>query len=129
MRVGAALVVAGWGVFNGLLVAMLAGFGEQAAAVALYGGAAVLVEVIAVVVWVGTRRRRLLRNPARPAWHPANGDSVVILAIAILIAALGLAFYPYLALAAVPLLILSASREVAARSSRRPPAGGSGAQR
>ena len=118
MRPSAALVVAVWGIINGLLVAMLAGFGEQGAVVALYGGAAALVGIIAIAVWAGTRRRRHLANPARPVWHAANGDSVVILAIGILIAALGLAFYPYLALAAVPLLILSAAREFSARKSR-----------
>jgi hypothetical protein len=118
MKPSAALVVAGWGVVNGLLVAMLAGFGEQVAAVALYASVAVAVEVIAAVVWAGTRRRRHLPNPARPAWHAANGDSVVIAAIGILIAALALAFYPYLALAAVPPLILAATREISARKSR-----------
>lgn len=119
MRISAALVVAGWGIINGLLVAMLAGFGEETAVVILYGGAAALVEIIAIVVWAGTRRRRHLANPARPVWHAANGDSVVILAIGILVAALGIAFYPYLALAAVPLLLLFITRELSARSSRR----------
>lgn len=118
MKPSAALVVAGWGIINGLLVAMLAGFGEQAAAVALYASVAVLVEVVAFAVWAGTRRRRHMRNPARPAWHAANGDSIVILAIAILVAALGLAFYPYLALAAILPFILFVMREVSARKSR-----------
>lgn len=114
MRVSAALAVAFWGVVNGLLVAMLAGFGEGAAPVALYASVATLVELIAVAVWAGTRRRRRMRNPARPNWHAPNGDSILILAAAILIAALGVAFYPYLALAAVLPIAVVIVKEVSA---------------
>jgi hypothetical protein len=115
MRVTAPKVVVFWGLVNGVLVAMLAGFGEQAAAIALYGSVAALVEVIAVAVWMGIRRRQHLANPALPAWYPPNGDSVLILAAAVFVAGLGIAFYPPLALTAVPLLALFVTKEISAR--------------
>lgn len=114
MRMSAAAVVALWGIINGLLVAMLAGFGEQIAVLALYGSVAALVEIIAIAVFMTTRRRQYLSNPARPAWHAPNGDSVLILAVAVLIAAVGLAFYPFLALAAVLPLAVFIIKETSA---------------
>jgi hypothetical protein len=111
VKVSAPLVVAGWGVLNGVLVAVLAGFGEEPAVLALYGSAAGLVEIIALVVWAGTRRWR-----RRRVWRrAANGDSVLILAAGILAAALGWAFAWWFALVAIPVLILALSREISAR--------------
>jgi hypothetical protein len=103
--------VAGWGVLNGALVGTLAGFGEQPAVLALYGSAATLVEIIALVVWAGVRRRRRHR-----VWRRApSGDSVLILAAGILVAALGWAFAWWFALVSIPVFLLAISREISAR--------------
>jgi O-antigen/teichoic acid export membrane protein len=111
VRVSAPLVVAGWGVLNGALVAVLAGFGEQAAVLALYASAAALVEVIALVVWAGVRRRRRHR-----VWRRApSGDSMLILAAGIAVAGLGWAFAWWFALASIPVFVLAISREISAR--------------
>lgn len=111
MKVSAPLVVAGWGVLNGALAAVLAGFSEQPAVLILYGSAAGLVEIIALVVWAGTRRRR-----RRRVWRRApSGDSVLILAAGILAATLGWAFAWWFALIGIPVLVLALSREISTR--------------
>lgn len=111
MRVSAPAVVAGWGALNAALAATLAGFGEQGAAIALYGSVSALVMIIALVTRGGARRRQ-----GRRTWRavPA-GDSVLVLAAGILVAALGLAFNWYLGLLGVPLFALAALREHSAR--------------
>ena len=92
-----ARVVALWGVFNVVLVAVLIGFGEQPTVIAIYASAAALVEVIAVLVWVGARRQeRRTRWPQAP-----DGDSVVIFAAGVVLAGIGVCFYPYLAILAI----------------------------
>jgi hypothetical protein len=111
MRLSAPAAVATWGVMNGALAATLAGFGEQPAAVALYGSVAAVVEIFAVVVWIGVRRR-----VRRRGWRQApDGDSVLILAAGILVAGLGLAFAWYLALISLPFFAVAAVREIVMR--------------
>lgn len=110
-KVSAPVVVAFWGLLNAALVAILAGFGEQVTVVIIYAAAAALVEVIAVAVWLGTRRER-----GRRRWPQApNGDSVLIFAAGVLITALGIAFYWYVALVALLPFTLSVIREISAR--------------
>ena len=110
-RVSAPVVVAFWGLLNAALVATLAGFGEQVTVVIIYASAAALVEIIAAVVWLGVRRER-----HRSRWPQApNGDSVLIFIAGVLIMALGLAFYWYLAIIAVLPFTLVAVKEISAR--------------
>ena len=105
------MVVAFWGLLNGALVAILAGFGEQVTVVIIYASAAALVEVIAVAVWLGARRER-----GRRRWPQApNGDSVLIFTAGVLIMALGIAFYWYVALVALLPFTLGVIREISAR--------------
>jgi hypothetical protein len=105
------VVVAGWGLMNVVFVATLAGFGERAAAIALYASVAAVVEVLAVGVWITVRRRAKHRTWRRAA----DGDSVLILAAGFLVAGLGLAFAWYLALLALPVFALAWAREITAR--------------
>jgi hypothetical protein len=112
MRFSAPAVVAGWGLMNVVFVAMLAGFGEQAAAIALYASVAAVVQIFALGVWIGARRRARRRTWRRAA----DGDSVLILAAGVLVAGLGLAFAWYLALLAIPIIALAGAREITARS-------------
>lgn len=93
----AARVVALWGGFNFVFVAVLIGMGEQPVVIAIYASAAALVEIIAALVWVGARRQQ-----RRTRWrHAPNGDAVVIFAAGVVLAALGVCFYPYVALLAI----------------------------
>lgn len=97
-------VVALWGVFNFVLVAVLIGFGEQPTVIAIYASAAALVEIIAVLVWLGARRQE-----GRTIWRQApNGDAAVIFAAGVVLAALGICFYPYVALLAIAPLGMAA---------------------
>lgn len=109
MRMSPPLVVAGWGALNVALAAMLAGFGERPAAIALYSSVAALVMIIASLVRAGVRRG------GRPRRREPNGDSTLLLACGILVAGLGLAFAWYLALLGLPFLVAAALRESTAR--------------
>lgn len=100
----AARVVALWGAFNFVLVIVLIGFGEQPTVIAIYASAAALVEIIAALVWVGARRQERATR-----WRQApNGDAVVIFAAGVVLAALGVCFYPYVALLAIAPLGMAA---------------------
>ena len=101
-------VVLVWGAFNAMLAAILAGFTASgfvggagpagALAFILYGASTTLVFLIAVGVWAGKRRRAGLRVPPRPG-------AALLLAVAVGMSWLGLAFGPWVAyLAAAPLV-------------------------
>jgi hypothetical protein len=103
------LVVAAWGALNALLAGLLAGFTAAgldggpgpggALGFAIYAAASALVFVIALLVWLGRRRRAAgLRIPARPG-------AAALLAAGVTLIWLGLAFGTWIALlAAIPLL-------------------------
>lgn len=110
MRVRAPAVVAGWGLLNGALAATLAGFGEASPVVILYGAASALVLLAAGGTWLARHRGRAGRSR-----RPARADSVLLLAAAILLACLGVAFGWLLALTAVIPLILAVAREISIR--------------
>jgi hypothetical protein len=109
MTMPAALVVATWGAINGALVATLAGFGAKPVLLALYGSAAMLVELIAVAVWFRQRRVRAGRR------HLPNGDSIPLYAVAVLIVGLSLAYYWPLAPLAVAPLYLGVAHQISQR--------------
>jgi hypothetical protein len=105
------MVVAAWGVLNGALVAVFAGFGAKWAPLALYASAAFLVEILAVAVWFSRGRRT--GWPQRP-----NGDSIPLFALAILIVGLGIVFYWQLAPVAIIPLFFALTREATGRSNK-----------
>lgn len=109
-----AVVVAGWGILNGVLALVLVGFGGTALEFPAYLIAAALVLVNAAAIWLAVRRRA-------PAWRqPPPGDSVFFLGLAVLVGSLGLAYAWYLTPAAVIPLILAVLRERKARRERPP---------
>jgi hypothetical protein len=122
MRFHGAAVAAGWAAGLGALAAVLAGFGGGPAVLAIFGSAAGLVALFAAAAWRGRRARR--GRQARPAWRapgspvwwaPANGDSVVLAAIAVLIAGLAWVFWWQLAPIAVIPLFFAVRREISIR--------------
>jgi Cytochrome C and Quinol oxidase polypeptide I len=96
------------GVFNFAFVCVLIGMGEQPVVIAIYASAAALVEIIAALVWLGARRQE-----RRTRWRQApNGDSIVIFAAGVVLAAIGACFYPYVALLAIAPLVMAALTEL-----------------
>ncbi len=101
-------VVALWGAFNAVLVAVLAGFivagyGDSPYDLETYGSSVGLVFLIAGAVWLGRRRYRHCQYGWR---QPAGAGSVVLFAIAAMLAWLGLAFGIWIIIiAAFPLLL------------------------
>lgn len=97
-----------WAAFNALLASILAGFTASgfiggagpagAQGFIMYAISSTAVFLIGVAVWLGRRRRKGLRIPARPA-------AALLLATAVALAWLGLAFGIWLAiLGAAPFL-------------------------
>lgn len=101
-------VVALWGALNAVLAAVLAGFiaagiGSSPFVLETYGSSVGLVFLIAGAVWLGRRRYRHWQYGWR---QPAGAGSVVLFAIAALLAWLGLAFGIWITIiAAFPLLL------------------------
>jgi uncharacterized iron-regulated membrane protein len=104
----ATTVVAAWGALNTLLAGLLAGFTASgldgsagpggALGLAIYAAASAFVFVIALLVWLGRRRKAGLPVPARPG-------AAALLAVGVTLIWLGLAFGTWIALlAAFPLL-------------------------
>jgi hypothetical protein len=106
----APLVVAFWGLLNGALVAVLAGFGAKPTVLAIYGSAAALVEVVAVIVWLTQRRGRTRGTRVLP-----NGDSVFLFAVGIIIVGLSWIFYWQLAPIALLPFGFALGREISLR--------------
>jgi hypothetical protein len=117
--------VAIWGTFNAFLVGLLAGFilggfGTSPFLLETYGSSAGLVFLIALAVWLGQRYR-----PWQRGWRqPAGAASVILFAIAAILAWLGLAFGIWITIiAAFPLLAaLLLEYAIHRRKSQRPAA-------
>jgi hypothetical protein len=101
-------VVAVWGALNTLLAGLLAGFTAAgvdggpgsggALGFAVYAAVSALVFVVALLVWLGRRRRAGLSVPARPG-------AAALLAVGVAMVWLGLPFGAWIQfLAALPLL-------------------------
>jgi hypothetical protein len=100
-------VVALWGAFNAVLAAVLAGFilagyGDSPYDLETYSSSVGLIFLVAAAVWLGRRHR-----PWERGWRqPAGAASVVLFAIAAMLAWLGLAFGIWVTTtAAFPLLL------------------------
>lgn len=98
-------VMAAWGLFNGILAAVLAVYHGRVIAVMLYVGAVVLLELAAVPVLVAARR-----NPGGQAHHSLGVRGAVALpltAVGLTLAMLTLAYGPWMLSLAVPLLLVA----------------------
>lgn len=101
-------VVLIWGAFNAVLAAVLAGFTAAgrvggagpagALGFVLYGAATTGVFVLALAVWAGRRRHAGATLPPRPA-------AALLLALAVAVSWLGLAFGPWAAYLAIAPLV------------------------
>jgi hypothetical protein len=118
-RLSAATVVAIWGIFNAVLIAVLIGFSASRSGpgldVILYAASAALVFGLALLAWLAQRRRgaplaRGLRLPPRPA-------AMLLLAAGVTLAWLALPFGGWLLLAAVVPLTAALIMGVSARRS------------
>jgi hypothetical protein len=109
-----------WAIFNTLLSSILAGFtasgfigGAGAAGVLAYGTYAVstaVVFTVGLLVWLGRRRRRGLRVPLRPG-------AALLLAVAVALAWLGLAFGIWLAIVGATVAFATIILEIYPRAS------------
>lgn len=103
-RHAAVLVVAGWGAFNGVLLAVLAVYGEQGLVYWLWGGVVVLVGVAALLVLRSSHREP--EQHTRYRVPRGGGPAVPPAALGITLAVLSLAYGPWmLSLAAPPLIV------------------------
>ncbi|WP_069813177.1 hypothetical protein [Streptomyces sp. TP-A0874] len=105
-----AVVVAGWGALNGLLLTVLGIYGESSLVFWLWGGTVALLELAAVFVLLSSRfgpdqhvRYRLPDRGAAAALPAALGCALVALAFV---------YGLWLLALAVPLLALAAARAV-----------------
>ena len=109
-RHAAAVVVAGWGLSNGVLLTVLAVYGEASLVYGLWGSVAGLLEVAALLV--------LLSSRTEPEQHtryrlPRGGAAAVLPAAAgITLAALAYIYGRWLLALAVPLLGVAAALAV-----------------
>lgn len=115
MKPSAPLVVAGWGVINGVWVALLAGMGEGSVALEMYGSAVGLVMIIAGIVLVSRRRSRRREAGRRPWRRAPHGDSILIAGAGVALAAFLALWVRWAALIAIPPLIAAALRELTLR--------------
>lgn len=98
-------VMAGWGLFNGVLAAVLVVYHAHLIAVLLYAGAVVLIELAAVPVLLSARRHR----PGRGRQNlPVQGAvALPLIAVGLTLAGLTLAYGPWMLSLAIPLLLVA----------------------
>ena len=110
------VVVAGWGVLNGVLLVVLAVYGESSMVYWLWGGAVVLLELAAVAVLASSRsgpdQHVRYRVPDRGA------GAVVPAAFGFLLVALAFVYGWWLLALAGPLLLVAAALAVRGTSAR-----------
>ncbi|MEV5175476.1 hypothetical protein AB0L10_31345 [Streptomyces flaveolus] len=111
-----AALVAGWGLFNGVLLAVLAVYGESPMVYWLWGGVVVLLQLAALAV--------LLSSRTAPDQHvryrvPDRGAGAVLPAAAgLLLVALCFVYGRWLLAVAVPLLAVAAALAVRGTTAR-----------
>ncbi|WP_225840216.1 hypothetical protein [Streptomyces sp. NK08204] len=104
------VVVAGWGALNGLLLVVLAIYGERSLAYWLWGGAVTLLELAAVAVLLSSRR-----GPEQHVAYrvPVRGSAAALpAAVGCLLAGLALVYGYWLFALAGPLLAVAAALAV-----------------
>jgi thiol:disulfide interchange protein len=108
-------VVAIWGTLLAVLAVVGAGFGNSALVLEISGSAAGLVLLLAAAVWLDRRLR------PRTGWlrQPVRAGGVLMLAVTVMLAWLGLAFGAWLVMVAVVPLTAAIGLEIAARRDAR----------
>ncbi|WP_413811068.1 hypothetical protein [Streptomyces sp. OE57] len=110
------VVVAGWGLLNGVLLAVLAVYGESAMVFWLWGGVVVLLELAAVAVLASSRlgpdQHVRYRVPDRAA------SAVVPAAFGFLLVALAFVYGAWLLALAGPLLLVAVALAVRGTTAR-----------
>lgn len=99
------LVVAGWGLANGVLFVVLVIYGESSFVLWLFGAVAAFLELVAMVVLISSRR-----GPQEHMHYnlPAGGGAAAFpAAVSIGLAALGFVYGFWLLALAVPLLAVA----------------------
>jgi hypothetical protein len=109
------MVVAIWAGLLGVLVAIDAGFGNDAVVLEISGSSAGLVLLLAGAVWLD-RRLRPYRGYLR---HPTRVGGVFLFAVTAMLAWLSLAFGTWMIYLAVVPFVPAVGLEVAARRQRR----------
>lgn len=99
-----ALVPAGWAAYNGLGLAILAGFGGHAIELWLYGGGCAL-----TVLFAGALRVSRLRHPGEPGPKPlpTRGDAGLFGALGVTFLGLAVVYGAWFYPLAVVLIVLS----------------------
>ncbi|MFF7790200.1 hypothetical protein [Streptomyces sp. NPDC007991] len=110
------VVVAGWGALNGILLAVLVGYGENSLVYWLWGGVVVLLELAAVAVLASSRsgpdQHVRYRVPDRAA------GAVPPAALGLLLVALAFVYGWWLLALAGPLLLVAAALAVRGTTAR-----------
>lgn len=100
------VVVAGWGLANGILLTVLALYGESDFTRYLYGSVFVLIELVALTVWLAGRRGPDQHTRYR---RPAGGGGVVLPAAAgAFLVGLSFVYGWWMTAVAVPVWIVAA---------------------
>jgi NADH:ubiquinone oxidoreductase subunit 6 (subunit J) len=115
MRVSAALVAGFWAVLLAAATGLLAGMGGNLIEVTVYLGAIVIFVMFTTAVAVSGRRNRLRAGPWRA---PPGGGTMLLLALAALLAGLGLAFSWWISICSAPFFIAAGVHELYAQRKR-----------
>ncbi|WNM32586.1 hypothetical protein RKE30_20275 [Streptomyces sp. Li-HN-5-11] len=110
-------VMAAWGLFNAVLVAVLVVYQGHIIAVALYAGAVVLLEAAAVPVLLSARRGGDVQQRQRLAVQGAA--ALPLMAVGLTLALLTLAYGPWMLSLAVPLLLVACALAIHAGAWRK----------
>jgi Na+-transporting methylmalonyl-CoA/oxaloacetate decarboxylase gamma subunit len=104
-------LVAVWGAANGVLLAVLIGYGENSFAIALYAAVVALLELIALVAWLS-----MVRNPEAGERSPAGlrSDAALVTAIGVGFVGVGYVYKWWMALPAVYSLLWLVTHGVSA---------------
>ncbi|MFI9250896.1 hypothetical protein [Streptomyces sp. NPDC053069] len=111
-----AVLVAGWGLLNGVLLAVLAVYGESALVFRLWGGVVLVLELAALLVLLSSRRAP--DQHVRYHVPDRGGGAVPPAAFGLLLVALCFVYGRWLLVVAVPLLAVSAAMAVRGTTAR-----------
>jgi NADH:ubiquinone oxidoreductase subunit 6 (subunit J) len=115
MRISAALVAGFWTVLLAAATGLLAGMGGNLIEVAVYIGAIIISALFTTAVAISGRRNRLRAGPWRA---PPGGGTMLLLALAALLAGLGLAFSWWISICSAPFFLAAGVHELYTRRKR-----------